>query len=78
VGSFDKKLYCLKATSGEKVWEFATGGWVFSSPVVSNGYVYAGSDDGKVYCLKAARGDRGSWPMLKYNLERTGAVKLKY
>jgi len=54
-------------------WEFATGDVVESSPAVSGGYVYVGSVDGKVYCLKAAEGDTGSWPMFRYNLERTGA-----
>ncbi len=73
VGSLDGKVYCLNAATGEKVWEFVTGDAVFSSPAVSGGNVYVGSDDGKVYCLRAAVGDTGSWPMFRYNPERTGA-----
>jgi hypothetical protein len=37
-------------------------------------YVYVGSYDNKIYCLNAADGDTGSWPMFKYNNERTGAA----
>jgi len=73
VGSADRKAYCLNAVTGEKVWGFATVHEVFSSPAVSGGYVYVGCDNGKVYCLRAAVGDTGSWPMFRYNPERTGA-----
>ena len=78
VGSDDNKVYCLNAANGEKVWEFQTGDGVgsygvASSPAVSGGYVYVGSDDGKIYCLNAANGDEGSWPMFRYNSQRTGA-----
>jgi outer membrane protein assembly factor BamB len=54
-------------------WEFATGGAVGSSPAVTGEYVYVGSNDGKVYGLKATDGEAGSWPMFRYNPERTGA-----
>jgi outer membrane protein assembly factor BamB len=40
------------------VWNFTTGGYVESSPTVSNGKVYIGSWDGKLYCLDA---DTGAW-----------------
>jgi hypothetical protein len=73
VGSWDKKVYCLNAATGAEVWKFATGDNVDSSPASTTGYVYTGSFDGKIYCLKAADGDTGSWPMFRYNPERTGA-----
>ena len=73
VGSGDNNVYCLNAQTGEKVWAFTSGHFVESSPAVSGGYVFIGSGDSKVYCLKAASGDTGSWPMFKYNPERTGA-----
>ena len=37
-------------------WTFKTGGWVLSSPAVSEGVVYIGSDDGNVYAINAAAG----------------------
>ena len=40
------------------VWEFETGGWVESSPTISNGYVYIGSRDNKVYCLDSQTGSK--------------------
>jgi outer membrane protein assembly factor BamB len=42
-------LYALNATTGAKLWSYATGGFVFSSPTVVNGVVYVGSQDDKIY-----------------------------
>jgi outer membrane protein assembly factor BamB len=57
VGSFDNNVYCLNATTGAKIWSYATGGWVSSSPAISsNGYVYINSDDNNTYCLNAQTG----------------------
>ncbi len=56
VGSKDGKLYAFDAFTGEKVWEFQTGGAVDSSPAVSGGKVYAASRDGNLYCLDANLG----------------------
>jgi outer membrane protein assembly factor BamB len=50
------KLYCLKADSGEKVWDFATGSHTESSPCIADGKVYFGAGDEGVYCLDAATG----------------------
>jgi outer membrane protein assembly factor BamB len=55
VGSGDN-VYALKASTGAKLWSFATGGVVESSPAVANGVVYVGSEDGNVYALKASTG----------------------
>ena len=38
------------------LWEFKTGGRVFSSPVVADGVVYVGSNDHFLYALDAAEG----------------------
>ena len=57
VGSVDKNVYALKASTGAKLWSFRTGGQVlFSAPAVANGVVYIGSGDSKVYALKASTG----------------------
>jgi eukaryotic-like serine/threonine-protein kinase len=45
----------VKHLSGLK-WKFATGGPVWSSPVVANGVVYVGSDDNSLYAVDAATG----------------------
>jgi len=37
-------------------WAFKTGGWVLSSPALSDGIVYVGSDDRNVYAVDAATG----------------------
>jgi outer membrane protein assembly factor BamB len=55
-GSQDASVYALNASTGAKLWSFATGGQVFSSPAVVNGVVYFGSGDNNVYALNASTG----------------------
>jgi WD40 repeat protein len=49
-------VYCLNATTGVKLWSFATGDSISSSPSIAGGRVYVGSDDARVYCLNALTG----------------------
>jgi outer membrane protein assembly factor BamB len=58
IGSWDKKIYCLDATTGVKIWDYTTGLEITSSPAIVNGKVYIGSNDGKVYCLDASTGEK--------------------
>jgi len=51
-GSRDGKLYALDVKTGDKAWEFATGGPVDSSPWPADGVIYVGSDDGHLYALE--------------------------
>jgi hypothetical protein len=51
IGSHDKNLYCLDATTGSKIWSFKTGGKVDSSPSIAYGKVFFGSFDSYMYCL---------------------------
>jgi len=57
VGSKDGYLYCLNASTGQKIWRHPTGSEVNSSPTISGGRAYFGSDDGWFYCLDAETGD---------------------
>ena len=52
VGSNDHNVYALDARTGEKVWNYPTGGYVFSSPTVVLGTVCVGSEDRNVYALQ--------------------------
>jgi len=57
IGSCDRKVYCLNATTGGLLWKYTTGGDVgYSSPAVAGGRVYIGSWDNKTYCLNATTG----------------------
>ena len=58
LGSRDKRVYCLKADSGEMLWTFLTGGRVDSSPVISGNRVYVGSYDGRFYMLSLHSGKK--------------------
>ena len=53
VGSSDYNVYALNASTGAKLWSYATGNGVDSSPAVVNGVVYVGSEDGNLYALDA-------------------------
>jgi outer membrane protein assembly factor BamB len=47
----------LNASTGAKLWSYATGSDVYSTPTtVANGVVYVGSDDFHVYALNASTG----------------------
>ena len=66
-----------KATAGDKLWEFETGGRVFSSPAIgSDGAVYVGSDDKKLYAIKTESLGlaKSPWPMRGQNARHTGRV----
>jgi outer membrane protein assembly factor BamB len=56
VGSGDGNVYALNAASGARLWSFATGSVVGSSPAVANGMVYVGSDDRNLYAFDLAGG----------------------
>ena len=56
VGSDDRNVYALNASTGAKLWSYTTGDIVYSSPAVANGVVYVGSYDDNVYALNALTG----------------------
>lgn len=62
VGSYDRSVYALDASTGEVLWKYTTGGPVYSAPVVWRGeegmVVFASSADRLVYALDAASGKR--------------------
>ena len=69
-----------KATAGVKLWEFETGGDVYSSPAIgSNGTVYVGSYDNKLYAIKTESLGlaKSPWPMRGQNARHTGRVMKK-
>jgi len=50
VGSDDRKVYALK--DGRKLWEFETGGCVYSTPCLGpDGTLYVAGDDRKIYAI---------------------------
>ena len=54
---FDDNTYALNATSGAKLWNYTTGGAIYSS-AVAGGVIYVDSSDNSVYALNATNGDR--------------------
>ena len=57
IGSRDTYLYCLAEETGNKIWDYKTGGDIASSPAVVDGMVFFGSSDYKVYCLNEDSGN---------------------
>jgi outer membrane protein assembly factor BamB len=59
LGNTDGFVYSFAAGSGKLAWRHKTGGYVYSSPAISDvlgGTVYAGSYDGKLYAFDARTG----------------------
>jgi eukaryotic-like serine/threonine-protein kinase len=51
IGSSDKNLYALDATSGLLLWKSEAGGAVRSSPALFNGAVYFQAGDNQLYAV---------------------------
>ena len=69
VGSEDGNFYAFDAErGGDPLWTFATGGSIWSTPVVKDGTVYFGSHDGYVYALRVGDGTE------KWRLKTGGTV----
>jgi outer membrane protein assembly factor BamB len=56
IGSGDKKLYALDASSGKILWQFKTNGAVNSTPALSHDRILFTSEDGFLYALDAGNG----------------------
>ena len=56
VGTYDGHVLTLDPAEGSRLWDFAAGDTVLSTPVVDSGRVYFGSYDGNVYAVDAASG----------------------
>jgi outer membrane protein assembly factor BamB len=67
-GSSDGRVYALDAITGDKLWEFATGDKIWSTPAVSDDTLFIGSFDKKLYALNAATGDK------KWEFAAEGAI----
>jgi len=67
-------VYCLNATTGARVWNYTTGGWVFSSPAVVGGRVYVWSGDGKIYCLPMVLASQNHVPVLSLVFSLNGRI----
>ena len=50
-GSHDHKAYAVRLSSGEKLWEFETGGVIAGKPLLFDGKAIFGSFDKKLYAL---------------------------
>jgi len=67
----DNQLFLLNITAGSYLWNYTTGGDIFSSPAIANGNLYFGADDWYLYAFDIG-GGTGEWPMFMHNLNNTG------
>jgi outer membrane protein assembly factor BamB len=56
IASDDRNVYCLNATTGEKIWNYSSRSAFGSSAAVIDGRLYLGAYDRNVYCLNASTG----------------------
>jgi len=47
----DARITCLRAATGERVWDLRTRSHVESSPAIADGKVYIGAGDDGLYCI---------------------------
>lgn len=74
VGSLDRNLYALNATTGAFLWQYNTmerNDYVSSSPAVSNGVVYIGGLKNKIHAVDAYSGEL----LWKYTLPIRSTVR---
>ncbi len=57
IGSANGSVFSFNSTTGAIIWQYPTGGEIWSSPAVAEGKVFIGSGDGKMYCLDVTTGD---------------------
>jgi len=50
-GPSTQALFCLDKVTGDTMWSYPTGGFITSTPAVSNGMVFFTSHDGYLYAL---------------------------
>ena len=55
-GASDGRVYALDAGDGHKVWDFETGGKIWSTPAVEGDTIFVGVFDRKLYALNADDG----------------------
>jgi outer membrane protein assembly factor BamB len=75
IGSLDGNIYALNFTDGAVAWKYQTGGWIKSSPTISDGAVYVTSetpDTGTIYKLDVADGDLIWKQSIPYEVQFTG------
>ncbi|MGD6933766.1 MAG: PQQ-binding-like beta-propeller repeat protein [Candidatus Bathyarchaeia archaeon] len=75
IGSLDGNVYALNFTDGAILWKYQTGGWIKSSPTISDGAIYITSetpDVGTIYKLNAADGSLIWKKTLPYEVQFTG------
>ena len=63
-----ENIYALNASTGAIIWNYPTGGGVWSAPAVSEDTVYVGSGDNILYALNVSTG------ALKWSYETNGAI----
>jgi outer membrane protein assembly factor BamB len=56
VATHEGRLLALRASSGERVWEFKAGDSITTTPAVTHGLVYVGSFDHHVYAVEETSG----------------------
>jgi len=55
-GSNDESIYCLDAIDGNKIWDYKTGGTIYTTPAIYDDRLYIKSSR-NVYCLDTNNGD---------------------
>ena len=55
-GAYNNNVYALDAVTGAKIWNYTTGGGIFSAPAIVGNVLYVSCLDNKTYALNAQTG----------------------
>jgi len=62
IGASDYRIYCIEGSTGQTLWRYQSGGYIYSSPAVGDinadgkAEVIFTSEDGRLYALDAHSG----------------------
>ncbi|MCL2134830.1 MAG: PQQ-binding-like beta-propeller repeat protein [Candidatus Bathyarchaeota archaeon] len=79
IGSLDGHIYAINFADGKILWKYQTGGWIKSSPTISDGAVYITSEtpnSGTIFKLDALDGKFIWEQSLPYEYQFTGGCDM--
>lgn len=76
---FDQsRIVAINAKTGERLWSFQAGGWIYGAAVATETHVFVGSQDKSFYCLDKKTGKQAWKHETKARIESGGAVDKRF
>lgn len=76
VGSYDNRLYCFDAATGEQLWAYETDNYINGTPAIDAGRVVFGGCDAALHVVSASTGEGLQKVALRDDCHIAGSVAL--